>query len=181
MEQPTADAVINKAIGLKEDTGSIDVIKLADNYGIDVFPDSKHTNTDDEFHACIVYDKETDKYKIFVNPDQPLERQRFSIAHELAHFILHNSKLKEKGILNRNPLDIPNRKEDSQADSLAAEILMPEKFVNEFMQEKEISKANVVKQSIVSKISDYFRVSRTVAAIRLRKLNYYVPFYSFAA
>lgn len=181
MEQLTAGTIINRAIGLREGVGYIDVIALADTFGIDIYPDNDHNHTDDEFHACIEYDKKSDKYKIFVNPDQPLERQRFSIAHELAHFVLHNAKLKEKGILNRNPLDIANKTEDNQADKLAAEILMPQKYVDEFMKKENVSKAIVVTKSIINKIAECFKVSRTVAAIRLRELRYYVPFYSFAA
>jgi len=62
MEQPTTDAIINTAIGLREGAGYIDIIKLADSFGIDIYPDSKHAHSDEEFHACIIYDNVTKKY-----------------------------------------------------------------------------------------------------------------------
>src|SRR5437667_11884181 len=138
MKQPTAEIIINKAIELGKSLGYIDVIKLADSFGIHIYPDGRYFEKNNEFQACIVYDKKTQRYEIFVNPAQPLERQRFSIAHELAHYVLHNGKLQSKGILNKDPLDIASRQEDDQADDLAAKILMPQKLVNEFMMNENV-------------------------------------------
>ncbi len=77
---------------------------------------------------------------LFVNADDPVPRQRFSLAHELGHFLLHAQQIREelaKGrilALEHNP---GNRERDPdyearerQANRFAAELLMPETIVN---------------------------------------------------
>jgi len=80
--------IINRAIGLSQGKGYIDIITLAKGYGIDVYLSPERAEEDENFNACITYDKQTGKTKILLNPDQTHERQRFSIAHELAHYFL---------------------------------------------------------------------------------------------
>ncbi|HSX10071.1 MAG TPA: ImmA/IrrE family metallo-endopeptidase [Candidatus Saccharimonadales bacterium] len=172
--------VINRAIGLSQGKGFIDVITLAKGYGIDVYLSNEKAEENEDFNACITYDKTTGKYAIYVNPKQPYERQRFSIAHELAHYFLHRDELIEAGELNRDPQDSLNREKDYKADKLAADILMPTPLVEEYIKDKEITKYTKFNKSIITKIADYFKVSRTVAAIRLRELKYFVPYISFA-
>jgi Zn-dependent peptidase ImmA (M78 family) len=172
--------VINRAIGLSQGTGHIDIITLAKGYGIEVFLSPERAAQDKDFNACITYDKQTGKTAILLNPDQPHERQRFSIAHELAHYFLHRKELEEKGELNRDPHNVANREQDEKADKLAADMLMPEQLVEEFSKNNQITKTLKIDKSLVTKIAEYFKVSRTVAAIRLRDLKYFVPYISFA-
>lgn len=67
------------------------------------------------------------KYEIGVNSKHSKTRQRFSMAHEFAHYQLHRGQLKElaegERILHRS--DERNALE-FQANMFAAEILMPE-------------------------------------------------------
>lgn len=177
MEQIATTDLINKAIALSEEKGYIDVTKLAKLYGIQVF---LSTNESEDFNACIEYDNKTGEYRILVNPTQPYERQRFSIAHELAHYILHKEKLDREGRLNRSPEDQVNKTEDNKADKLAAEILMPTVLVEKYSEENNISKTQQITKEIIEKIASVFKVSKTVAAIKLRDLKFYVPFTSFA-
>jgi Zn-dependent peptidase ImmA (M78 family) len=177
MDPRTKSAILDRAVALRQAEGHIDVIKLAKTYGIEVYPENKEVG--DDFNACIVHDKELNKYKILVNQNQPLERQRFSIAHELAHYILHPDKLAEVGRLNRGPGDNINKEEEEKADSLAAEILMPVIYVDEYTSSQRIDKNTPITKSAVLNMAEYFKVSRTVVAIRLRNLKYFVPFYSF--
>ncbi|MES2272977.1 MAG: ImmA/IrrE family metallo-endopeptidase, partial [Chlamydiota bacterium] len=64
-------------------------------------------------------------YAIFINALHKLVRQRFTIAHELAHFILHKPSIGD-GItddaLYRSGL---SNRDEAMANQLAAEILMP--------------------------------------------------------
>lgn len=178
MEPVTQSGLINRAIGLKQGDGYIDVIKLAKSYGIDIFLE-KETGEGD-FNACIKRNTDTNTYEIWVHPEQPLERQRFSIAHELAHFVLHKGKLDAKGQLNRDPDDAVNKSEEEKADLLAEKILMPEKFVEEYITKKHIDTAKPFTKETIDNVSNHFKVSRIVAAIRLRHLSYFVPYISFA-
>ncbi|HSW98082.1 MAG TPA: ImmA/IrrE family metallo-endopeptidase [Candidatus Saccharimonadales bacterium] len=178
MEPLTQTAIINRAIGLKEAEGYIDVIKLAKSYDIEIYLQNK--TGDENFNACIERDPDTNGYKIFVNPQQPFERQRFSIAHELAHYVLHKGMLDTGEPLHRDPTDQANKTNEEKADSLAAEILMPKKFVEEYTDTESINKQTPLTKTVIVSIANLFKVSRTVAAIRLRSLNYFVPFISFA-
>lgn len=176
MDRITSINLVNRAIGISADTGGyVDVIKLAKLLDIDVF---LGTNDNEDFHAKIEKDHETNRYNIVVNPTQPFERQRFSIAHELAHFVLHKSKLDELGRLNRD--DSLNKMQEDKADELAAEILMPTQLLEKYLKELGLDKKQEVKKNIIENVASYFKVSKTVAAIKLRELKFYVPFTSFA-
>ena len=177
MEHINQDELVNRAIGLSADAGYVDVIKLAKLLDINVF---FATDESEDFNACIEKDLETKKYNILVNPTQPLERQRFSIAHELAHFVLHKDTLDKKGKLNRDPEDFMTKTEEDKADKLAAEILMPIPILQKYTEEIGLNKKEEIKRDIIEKIAIYFKVSRTVAVIKLRELKFFVPYVSFA-
>lgn len=72
---------------------------------------------------------------IKVNRHDVKERQRFTIAHEIAHFLLHKDRLAggiEDDVLYRSRLSDELERE---ANRLAADIIMPTKLVNAAMQE----------------------------------------------
>ncbi len=80
------------------------------------------------------------KYTIRVNTNKkhPLGQQNFTIAHEIAHFLLHKDFLDKKGQLDRDTerpglIDI-----EVQANTLAAAILMPEDIVNDLIMNDDI-------------------------------------------
>jgi Zn-dependent peptidase ImmA (M78 family) len=175
MKNLTKNELIQRAIGISKDN-YIDIIKLAENLGIDVYAEEK----DDDFNSCIIFDKENQKHAIYVNLNHPITRQRFSIAHELAHYVLHPEKIKQ-GMVNREEKITPRTKvQEEEADSLAEEILMPKELIEKYLQGSHIDKTTRIDANLVNEISDYFRVSKVVATIRLRNLNFYVPFISFS-
>ena len=73
---------------------------------------------------------------LFVNADDPVPRQRFSLAHELGHFLLHSEHIRAEfgqGRILALEYSAPNQKPDAnysarerQANRFAAELLMPE-------------------------------------------------------
>ena len=68
-------------------------------------------------------------YSILVNADEPLTRKRFTIAHELAHFILHRDFIGEgftEDAFYRGKL---SNWQEAQANRLAADILMPIRLI----------------------------------------------------
>ena len=73
-------------------------------------------------------------FAIFVNADHPAVRRRFTIAHEIAHYVLHERKIGD-GIfddaLYRSGLP---HQEEVQANALAADILMPRNRVREMQR-----------------------------------------------
>lgn len=176
MENLTKNQIIQRAIGISR--GSyVDAIRLAENLEVDVYG----VDEKDDFNSKIVYDKEKGKYAIYVNIIHPITRQRFSIAHDLAHLVLHPDEIKAKGGLNREErIGNKTKEQEEAADELAEEILMPKELVDKYLKENNIDKTIKIDSSLIIKIADYFKVSKIVATIRLRNLRFYVPFISFS-
>jgi Zn-dependent peptidase ImmA (M78 family) len=98
---------------------------------------------------------------IVVNARETVERQRFSIAHELGHIVL----LKNQA--NKVFCSTDSRSWDEQlCDRFAGDILMPEEMV------RSIYKS--ITSPYVEDIARIFKVSRPVAEIQLRHLGLFV-------
>lgn len=97
-------------------------------------------------------------YAIFVNALHKIVRQRFTIAHELAHFILHRANIGD-GItddaLYRSGL---SNREEAMANQLAADILMPWHLINLVMDQGK---------NDIPELAASFHVSETAMSIRL--------------
>ncbi len=61
----------------------------------------------------------------FVNANKPMDRIRFSIAHELGHILMHR---------------VPNEKMEEEADKFAAEFLMPEDDIKNQLRSLSLDK-----------------------------------------
>ncbi|PIR42236.1 hypothetical protein CO058_00800 [candidate division WWE3 bacterium CG_4_9_14_0_2_um_filter_35_11] len=152
---------------------SVDVVKLANNLGIKVFE-----YPFGEGVSGAVQKNENGEISIYISDQDSIERQRFSIAHELAHAVFHKDLVETKKIINRSKNDSSNV--EIEANKLAEEILMPEKSLNRFIKEEGLNKNAEISSLIIQKIADAFKVSKMVAIIRLRNLNYNVPYISYA-
>lgn len=107
-------------------------------------------------------------FEILVNRHQPLTRQRFSIAHELGHYVLHGETIDrfvdtEVNLYRTGPLDDsrPKRREEIQANLFAAAILMP----------RSLLKSAVEVTEDLHDLARLFGVSHDAMAIRLGQLN----------
>lgn len=113
--------------------------------------------------------------EIWINPlmNQTKERQRFTMAHELGHFMLQLAPtFKDKDYIDETITY--NRDENWSLDEMmanrfAAELLMPEKYIKE-EYEKIISSND--KNNIVEKMAKIFEVSTQAMGFRLKGLNY---------
>ena len=118
----------------------------------------------DDLSGLISY--EDGKYSLKVNDAHSILRKRFTVAHELGHYLLHQDILKKEGkILERSvkktPTEIDGVKREREANEFAAELLMPEKHFIERYREFQYA--------VLEQLSEYFAVS--VAAVRVRLLN----------
>ena len=97
-------------------------------------------------------------YAIFVNGNHHVNRRRFTTAHEIAHFILHADAIGD-GIaddaLYRSKL---SNQSEWQANSLAADILMPWHLLNPIIASGITS---------VSELAHRFQVSESAMSIRI--------------
>ena len=129
------------------------ITAITEEYGIDVYNSSMSRN----ISGAII--KEGDKYVIYVNDKHPKNRQRFTIAHEIAHYILHKEKIGDNLTDNAMYRSKLSNVFERQANILASEILMPVNFVMQFIEENKS----------VSEMAILFKVSEEAMRIRLRQ------------
>ena len=130
----------------------VPVEKIAEKFGLKVvefdFPDS------------IPGVLRAEKGVIGVNKKNHRVRRRFTIAHELGHFLLEHAHRKDTDI-TENVSD-QHILEEREANSFASQILMPEPMVRKEVEGKAID---------LKKIATTFDVSEQAATIRLLVLG----------
>ncbi|MFL4368773.1 ImmA/IrrE family metallo-endopeptidase [Enterobacter asburiae] len=110
--------------------------------------------------------EENGSYIIRVNRHDVKERQRFTLAHEIAHFLLHKDRIGDgitDDVLYRSKL---SDFMEIQANRLAADILMPWDLI----QLKLTEYARMKNEERFEKIASDAQVSPTAIKIRLGKV-----------
>ncbi len=87
-------------------------------------------------------------------------RRRFSVAHELGHFVLKHDGSVLAGCQERSMLDYRGQSKESEANVFAVELLLPEKLVR---KKCEVSPVDL---RPVKKLAEAFETSVTATAIR---------------
>lgn len=126
----------------------IPVVSVARACGVPVLllPPGGPTDVD----ACLAYHP-PDTWAIFVAPGRGNGRRRFSIAHELGHFLLHRDLI-AAGMT-------PGPQHEREANEFAAELLMPEEVIR---------RAGV---NQLAELTGHFLVSPTALQVRLERLG----------
>lgn len=106
-----------------------------------------------------------------INTHHHVNRQRFTLAHEIGHFCLHAGKAlyvdhvpKFRDVKSAQAVD----PEEIEANLFAAELLMPEEFLIrdiERMQDEEIS------SKAIEQLANRYKVSRDAMRARLERLS----------
>ncbi|MDO6840775.1 ImmA/IrrE family metallo-endopeptidase [Paraglaciecola chathamensis] len=105
------------------------------------------------------------RYVIRVNRHDVKERQRFTVAHEIGHYLLHRDLIGDglvDDVLYRSKL--PSALE-TEANRLAADILMPIQLIEQTMTELGSKKI----EEKIETVSQMAEVSITAMKIRLNK------------
>lgn len=119
--------------------------------------------------ACLYPSPDGSGGGIFLEPDQLPGRRRFSIAHELAHFHIPTHELQGRPCQDQDlQANEGYRAEvEWEANSFAAELLMPETLFRRDSRDREVSFETVY--DLASE--DMYHVSATAAAIRLVEIT----------
>ena len=102
-------------------------------------------------------------FEIRVNKYEVAERQRFTVAHEIAHFLLHRDEIGSgvvDSIMYRS--NLTSRKE-TEANRLAADIVMPAKAVSRELERLGGRRTD----EVAEKLATMFRVSVPAMKVRL--------------
>ena len=132
---------------------AVDVVPIAIDLGLQVY---KVAAFPDDLCGMIRKEEE-EKYAIHVNDSHHVHRRRFTIAHEIAHFLLHKELIGDGLVDDAMYRSGLGSSLESEANRLAADILMPWHLLN--LPEYD-------HMSIKQK-ADAFMVSEASMAIRL--------------
>lgn len=137
---------------------SIDLEAIADKLQIQLNP-SKLPDS-----VSGVFFRRDKKLFLIYNEDQSEHRQRFTIAHEIGHYILHASESLhyDKDVVFYRSNDISNS-DEVEANQFAAEILMPESLIERCI-------TSGIKY--VDELANKFNVSEDAMRYRLINLGY---------
>ena len=91
---------------------------------------------------------------IFMNKDMPGERYRFTLAHELAHLLLHNQPETDENM-------------ELQADEFAGELLMPAKEIRPYLTSPSLGS--------LARVKPYWKVSIKALCVQCIKLKIITP------
>ncbi len=142
---------------------SVPVGALAGRFDLQV----KIANLGPGISGCIL--KRDGSYTIKVNRFEAKGRQRFTIAHEIAHFLLH------RHIIDQSPNGITDtvlyrsgapEQTEFEANRLASDILMPEKSVKKRLEEL----GGNVSDTVIEALAENFGVSKGAMEIRLQNI-----------
>jgi len=111
---------------------------------------------------------------IGVNALHSLSRQRFTIAHELGHLLLHESQ--DLHVDEAFPIRLRSRvsglavdEREIEANQFAAELLMPTELISEDVDSLRDKGVDV--DDAIAKLSQKYRVSLEAMTIRLSALK----------
>ncbi|MDX2004547.1 MAG: ImmA/IrrE family metallo-endopeptidase [Meiothermus sp.] len=143
----------------------VDVYALAQTLGVSVVEES----LDDPVSGFLIVKK--DKGIVAVNKNHHTNRRRFSVAHELGHFVLHRQeeKLFVTNVYYRNGAsDKGVDPKEIQANAFAAALLMPEDTLRQLVGDTAIDLSD---EERVKSLAAKFEVSLQAMLVRLSSLG----------
>ena len=104
-------------------------------------------------------------YTIKINRHETRERQRFTLAHEIAHFLLHRDIIATAGKIADNVLYRSGQPEqiEYEANRLAAELIMPNDLLFSDLSEMGVP----VTDEVIERLAQEWQVSKAAMEIRL--------------
>lgn len=146
-------------------SGIVDLIKIAKNLGIRVIDEELPKDVSGVLDCRV-----SDDPIILINKNHPLNRRRFSLAHEIAHFRLHNMSgvHMDKVFLRSDAPTLGKVKIEREANRYAAELLLPEPELRQAWKELPDDWFYENPIQIIAKI---FGVSEAALLIRLQQLK----------
>lgn len=103
-----------------------DVLDIANKLGLEVYSANFEDNNISGF---IEINEDTNEKKIVINASQPQARRRFTLAHEIGHYVLDHLTSGCKEYRRVDYLNEDNTEHEKQANKFAAMLLMPEQMI----------------------------------------------------
>jgi len=167
----TITAVRRRAQSLLQEIGihqvPVDVFAVTTYLGLDVLAEALDPSTS----GVLVVGSE--HAVIGVNQQHHRRRQRFTIAHELAHYVLHrqasNVFVDSTLTFHRNKTSAEGvDRQEVEANAFAAELLMPEGLLKKYWESQQFDLYDDV---ALARLAARFDVSEQALTIRLMNLR----------
>lgn len=143
-----------------QETVPVRVGQLAIDLGLEVVVASLGQNVSGLIQPS---DTAPEKFVIKVNRYETPERQRFTIAHELSHFLLHRDHILTGIIDNVMYRSTLGSKKETEANKMAADILMPMNRIR-----SEVDRLGIkIDERGARILADIFKVSVPAMKVRL--------------
>lgn len=155
---------INESIERAQQSAPVDVVGLCAELGVKIH----YAYLDEDISGELV-PLDDGGYQINVNEKHPATRKRFTIAHELGHYIYHknligtgvdDTRAYRSTDLGRYHNTSIGQKQETEANRFAAGLLMPKKLLHEY-NKSGFSESNI------AELADIFEVSASSMRIRL--------------
>ena len=143
------------------------VDELAKKYGLEIFRGKFIKSV-----SGWIEKTENNSFKIVVNKDHPTQRRRFTAAHEIAHYILHEELIGERISDNALYRSTLSNRQEVEANKLAAEILMPKhSLLDNLLNKKKAGQLKGLTDkdllSLIGTLAKEYNVSKEAMTIRL--------------
>jgi hypothetical protein len=130
LKAPVGRTPVQNVIRRFTDNVPVDIIGLANALGLTVIESDLGVNAGEIFRD--IRRGGFSGYSILVNANDPHVRQRYTIGHEIAHFLRHRDRVKNRLVDDRMYRSGHGRTVEHEADALAADLLMPRRMIAQF-------------------------------------------------
>jgi Zn-dependent peptidase ImmA (M78 family) len=153
----------------------VEVEKIAKSKGAEIVP----YEMGNEMSGILVI--KGNRAIIGINPSQSKVRQRFTIAHELGHYLLHSNNNKEQKeqlfvdkdfivkFRSKKTYSEQEMLHERQANAFAAALLMPKQFI--FVELNKAQNQELSENELIEELARTFEVSVPAMTYRLSDLN----------
>jgi Zn-dependent peptidase ImmA (M78 family) len=129
----------------------------------------------DDLSGFLYRDRKRSRAIIGVNADHHPNRQKFTAAHELGHFLLHDFSdvhvdRQFKVWLRSETSSQGTDEEEKEANLFAAELLMPARFLERDI--RQIGAFDLLDEEVIQKLAEEYGVSAQAMTFRLTYLGY---------
>lgn len=149
----------------------VDVFQIAKSMDLEIHQEK----TDDDLSGFLYRDPKSKRAVIGVNSRHSTVRQRFTVAHEIAHHELHSDdeihvdkgyEIKLRDGKSKEGTDL----EEMEANLFAAELLMPDGFL--IRDIAEMGRVDLSSEEALKDLAKRYQVSPQALAFRLAYLGY---------
>jgi len=165
--QSKAQREATKLLERYGDSVPVDVVQIAKECGLTI----RKEDLEEEVSGMLVI--QDDHAVIGVNKNHHPNRQRFTVAHELGHFLLHAKSsqifVDASPVFYRDEQSSEGTKtQEIEANIFAAELLMPEAALKEMLSRRPV---DIYDEDDMADLGKKLRVSVQALTIRLTKLG----------